>query len=373
MKIYLNLFIPAIAAAFNYENIDLDSESDIQRAFSQFMIDFSKSYDNDEKIHRFSIFKDNLKHIFNTNSDSSLTYTLGVNQFADLTQDEFAEKYLNQGISSQSALESHDYSELSNDSSAGDADWTRCMTPVENQGTCSSCWAFSVSGTFEGAACRGGYPINKLSRQELLDCSTPDGNQGCRGGMIHTTFNYILRQNPKGITSAASYPYRGSSGACQARGLQKAPARLSRYGRVRNKSEAAVQKAVTDFGPVAVAISAEQSDLQFYKGGIFNGNCSTQLDHAVVVVGFGAQFFKVKNSWGASWGEAGYVRLARNTGRQGGMCGVTLDVNVAQIASPTSFVEEKLKSEQDGDENGALLVDWVDEQMLDAPDTIVRM
>merc|ERR1711967_94682 len=139
-----------------------------------------------------------------------------------------------------------------------------------------------------------------LSEQELVDCAGSYGNQGCNGGLMDDGFKYI---EAKGDSLESTYAYTGKTGTCStSKQAQTAVAEAEMLAPVAQQ-------------PVSVAIEADQSGFQFYKSGVFSGTCGTNLDHGVLVVGYGTDsgkdYWKVKNSWGATWGQAGYIMLAR--------------------------------------------------------------
>ncbi|XP_035712980.1 cathepsin L [Folsomia candida] len=199
--------------------------------------------------------------------------------------------------------------------------WLGFVTPVKNQGSCGSCWSFSATGAMEGMHKRRTDVLPNLSEQNLIDCSSDYGNLGCKGGYMINAFNYVIRN--RGINTQASYPYRGEQDFCQYRSDTNAVTGMTGYVRVTQGDEIALEDAVRRIGPLFVFLPLL---MQYYSSGIFNDNrCSSCApNHAVLVVGYGTDssgnlYWIVKNSWGTSWGEQGYFRLAR---RAGNMCGI---------------------------------------------------
>jgi cathepsin L len=208
---------------------------------------------------------------------------------------------------------------------ASSVDWRAqgAVTPVKNQGQCGSCWSFSATGSMEGAHQIKTGNLVSLSEQQLIDCSTAQGNQGCNGGLMDQAFQYVISAG--GITAEAQYPYTATGpNTCQTNVTSVAS--ISSFVDVTPGSESALMTAV-NLGPVSVAIEADQQCFQFYSGGILSDpSCGMQLDHGVLVVGYGTDstapagkqdYWIVKNSWGASWGESGYIRLVRGSNECG--------------------------------------------------------
>jgi len=204
-------------------------------------------------------------------------------------------------------------------------DWTTkgAVTAVKNQGQCGSCWAFSTTGSVEGVNAVNGKGLISLSEQQLVDCSGSYGNMGCNGGLMDYAFQYIIATG--GLCTEAAYPYTAADGTCKSSCTRTT--KIAAFTDVAHDSDIALATAVAQ-QPVSVAIEADQSSFQFYSGGILTAACGTALDHGVLAVGYGAQgstlYWKVKNSWGASWGESGYIRLARGSQYNGGagQCGI---------------------------------------------------
>uniref|UniRef100_A0A2C9JS98 Peptidase C1A papain C-terminal domain-containing protein n=1 Tax=Biomphalaria glabrata TaxID=6526 RepID=A0A2C9JS98_BIOGL len=202
--------------------------------------------------------------------------------------------------------------------------WTSLgyVTDVKDQGQCGSCWAFSATGALEGQIYKKTGQLISLSEQNLVDCSGAYGNQGCNGGWMNSAFNYI-RDN-KGINTAVSYPYEAINGACR---FNSANVGATDTGFVNiAQSESALQNAVATVGPLSVAINAGLYTFQLYSGGIYyDKNCNpANLNHGVLLTGYGTSsngkaYWLVKNSWGKSWGQEGYIQMSRNRNNN---CGI---------------------------------------------------
>jgi len=276
-----------------------------QKEFTSFMVAHGKTYESSEVLKRFNIFKANLDGILAINDEQD-TYTLAMNKFGDLTSEEFSATYLKLTPRVRAAV----INDTAEDLQVTTIDWQAkgAVTPVKDQGQCGSCWAFSTTGGLEGAHQIATGTLLSLSEQQLVDCAGSQGNQGCNGGLMDDAFKWIIQN--KGIGSEASYPYTGVDGTCK---TVPSVATLSKFTDVTAGSEAALGAALNS-QPISIAIQANQIGFQFYQSGVFNGVCGRQLDHGVLLVGSGTDslaYWRVKNSWGASWGEAGYIRLVQ--------------------------------------------------------------
>jgi len=270
-----------------------------------------------------------------TENAKDLGYTVAANQFADLTLEEFKEKYLTRRFPyvkdevEVPTLEVHEYN---GEELAASVDWTTqgAVTPVKNQGSCGGCWSFAATGALEGATKVAGNALVSLSEQQFLDCDTVDS--GCGGGLEYQGWNYFKGQN-QGICTESSYPYTARNGNCAysscTLGIQAGG--ISGITHV-SKSKSALESALNS-RPVAIGIQADQSAFQFYSGGILTGTCGTQLDHSVLAVGYGTDYWKVKNSWGASWGDNGYIKITNS----GDKCGILDDASYPTVKA--GFVE----------------------------------
>merc|ERR1711990_1398783 len=198
---------------------------------------------------------------------------------------------------------------------ADSVDWSTdrsVVNPVKDQGQCGSCWAFSAVGTVESAYALAAGKLGSYAEQQLVDCSTNGGSEGCNGGFNQYGISYI---GSTGIAAESSYPYTATDGSCRASSVSKtlAAGAVAGYQSV-GKNNAALQSAITS-GPVSVTVDADNS-WQSYRSGVLSKSCGIfgQIDPAVIAVGYdtSADTFKIRNSWGASWGEGGYVRISNS-------------------------------------------------------------
>jgi len=287
----------------------------------------------DEWKDRLAIFKDNVAFIRNTNSSIGL----GMTPFMDMTHQEFTDKYLSNMVNNGRATCKSFNGANPGTTIPASIDWRSrgAVSSVKDQGQCGSCWAFSATGCAESAWFLSTGQKVDLAEQELVECATgrPYFNLGCNGGNIDSAFEYLIAN---GQTAEENYPYEATdSHACSADEYEPA-AWFSSCSDVPSEMPALLTQAVA-LQPVSVAIDAGSRYFQHYTSGILtSAECGTELNHAVIIVGYGTDkntpYWTVKNSWSADWGEQGYVRILRTTTD-------TVDAGVCGIAMQPSFIQ----------------------------------
>ncbi len=214
-------------------------------------------------------------------------------------------------------------------------DWRKeyKVSSVKNQENCGSCWSFSAVGSVESAWAIKHNQLYNLSEQELIDCSSTYGNQGCHGGSMDAAFEYIIQN---GLCSNNSYPYTANQNMC-VKDQCKSLVSISNYSNIERNNEKLLERALI-YQPISIAIQANKRSFQFYKSGVYSDlDCGTELDHGVLLVGFGydheydMKYWIVKNSWGKSWGEDGYIRLLKNVDDPRGLCGIAMNPSIPII------------------------------------------
>lgn len=312
------------------------TEPEVRAMYDLWLAEHGRAYNalgegEGERDRRFLVFWDNLRFVDAHNELAGARgFRLGMNQFADLTNDEFRAAYL--GARVPAARRGAAVGERYRHDGAAEelpesVDWREkgAVAPVKNQGQCGSCWAFSAVSSVESVNQIVTGEMVTLSEQELVECSTDGGNSGCNGGLMDAAFDFIIKNG--GIDTEDDYPYRAVDGKCDMNRKNARVVSIDGFEDVPENDEKSLQKAVAH-QPVSVAIEAGGREFQLYKSGVFSGSCTTNLDHGVVAVGYGAEngkdYWIVRNSWGPKWGEAGYIRMERNVNASTGKCGIAM-------------------------------------------------
>lgn len=300
-----------------------------QEEWELFKLEHGKEYSNKvEDRFRMKIFLNNKLKVLEHNklyAQNQTSFKLKLNQFGDMLREEivstmtgFHKVNINDTLKLRATYIPPD-DDVKLPSSV---DWRKkgAVTGVKNQGQCASGWAFATTGALEGQEFRKWHSLPIISEQNLIDCCHLC--TGCRGGRMDSAFTYINQNG--GIDSEAYYPYQARENVCRYNPLMSV-ANVKGYVSIHSGSESALKAAVANIGPIAVAIDASLQSFHYYTHGIYyDPHCSsTQLTHGALVVGYGTSwgvdYWLVKNSWNPSWGEYGYIRIARNHNNQ---CGI---------------------------------------------------
>lgn len=329
MKTITKLFIGCLATACNATPIDITVPPDVLAhpywpQFYNFVDTHDKQYNTDEFRDRFAVFVRNIGRINDVFYKDN--YNASINEWADLMEEEFSDK-MGAGCVHISApsygCDSYLPTKLELNNLPDEIDWRykNAVTPVKNQKKCGSCWSFSATGAMEGAWAIETGDLVSLSEQQLLDCSVSYGNNACNGGIMAEAFQYAIHN---GMCSESEDPYEADSGYC----TDCTPVvEIANCYNVQSGNQLHLKAAVAR-GPVSVAIEADMSVFQFYSGGVLRSkDCGDNLDHGVLVVGYGQEngikYWLVKNSWGPEWGQDGYIKIERSDSENDmGVCGI---------------------------------------------------
>ena len=330
----MNKFLIALLIALVSCNVEMDTM--LHNQFQKFIKKYNKKYSSvNEYLARFEVFKMNVMNLYK----ESQKYKTGITKFSDLTQQEFAKIYLNLNYDAMAVANFNPAHPSFSNAAPDSFDWRDkgLVTPVRDQGMCGSCWAFSTVSNLEGLYYKLKGVAVDLSEQILVDCDTYDS--ACNGGLMEYAFQWI-KEN--GMETEEDYPYTGYKGSCKAdpskyidmkvTGWKKLGSSTSTWSPV---DEEEIKEFLYETGPLAIALNA--NPLQTYSGGILDKTSSqcpvSGINHAVTLVGYGAEsgvdYWIVKNSWGANWGENGYFRIRRGTG----CCGVNCYITTALVSA----------------------------------------
>ncbi|XP_022845739.1 cysteine proteinase 3-like [Olea europaea var. sylvestris] len=291
-------------------------------SFARFAHRYGKRYeDADEMQKRFEIFSENLR-IIRSHNKKGLPYILAVNEFADLTWDEFRKHKL--GAAQNCSATSRDNHKLTDVVLPETKDWreTGIVSPVKNQGHCGSCWTFSTTGALEAAYAQAFGKGISLSEQQLVDCARAFNNFGCNGGLPSQAFEYIKFNG--GLDTEDTYPYTGKDGVCKY-SSENVGVKVLDSVNITLGAEDELKHAVGIVRPVSVAFEVV-TGFRFYKEGVYTstscGSNPMDVNHAVLAIGYGVEngipYWLIKNSWGADWGDDGYFKMEMGKN----MCGV---------------------------------------------------
>lgn len=330
------LLLTALIALTNSAHLrpSVQDDQEDERHFVDFLNYYRKSYNSTELATRLHIFRDQLHRIRQHNADSRATFRMEINRFSDLTEEEFQLYKSGPTIRQPLGLYTCTPFEVTSAecyTAGNEFDWREhnAVTAVKDQGQCGSCWAFSSVGAMEGEWAKSTGELVDLSEQQLVECATgiKYGSHGCSGGQMDGAFKYAITSG--GLCVESAYPYTAKDGeTCSAASCDKV-VKFSECMDVESSNQMAMKYAVWQ-RPVSVAIQASSRYFQSYASGILTStDCGTDLDHGVLVVGYGEEngqkYWIVKNSWSDDWGENGYVRIARSESENDeGICGIAM-------------------------------------------------
>jgi len=314
--------LPLLNKEICYSTEDGSAYGDL-RDFTNWSVKYNKTYYGKTDLSRqFAAWRTNRDYIDRHNS-KDLGFQMELNRFGDIPRSEWLHRHgynhrMNSKVFPLPVEEEQDASLPES------VDWRKkgLVTGIKNQLQCGSCWAFSAVGSMEGQHAKKTGKLVSLSESQIVDCDVNGTDGGCSGGWMDGAFQYVINQT--GIEPENDYPYVPIDGNCTFNKSEVA-ATFSGFQDVTG-GEAGLKKAVANVGPVSVAIDASGSGFQFYKSGVFyDPTCSSQwLDHGVLAVGYGTtkngtDYWIVKNSWGETWGDKGYILMARNRNNS---CGI---------------------------------------------------
>jgi len=291
----------------------------VDYAFISHVAEMGLSYATVEEFNaRKEIFKMRDAMIQEENANPENTFTVGHNEFSTWTDRELDR------LRGFKAWTRQVVDVENNTPNADSVNWVTAgaVTPVKNQGSCGSCWSFSSTGCMEGAWFIKTGKLLSLSEQELVDCDH-NGSAGCNGGSMEGAFAWYESNKSELETD---YSYTAKNGTCKETSYT-GQFNSTGYKTITANSSSALMASI-EAGPTSIAIEADKMVFQMYTSGILNSTkCGTNLDHGVLAVGYGTEngqaYYLVKNSWGSSWGDQGYLKIANN-GDGAGICGIQM-------------------------------------------------
>ena len=331
----MNKFILLLSAlAIISCRLTAEEEEYAFKTFQKFVNKYNKRYDSiEEFLARYRIYKYNLVNSLMETRERKL-YKTGITKFSDMTQQEFAKIYLNLDYTALATINRRPVKPSNSNAAPDSYDWrdTVRVGPVKDQASCGSCWAFSTIANLEGLYAEKKNTYLALSEQLLVDCDTEDS--GCNGGLMEYAFTWL---ESNGLETESDYAYSGTKGTCKKDTSKYIDMKVTGYKQLSDWSagdEAEIKEFLYETGPLSVALNA--NPLQTYVSGILDltsSQCSPYgINHAVTLVGYGSEsgtdYWIVRNSWGSSWGEKGYFRIARGKST----CGINYYVITATVS-----------------------------------------
>lgn len=305
-------------------------QHEFEGEFLKFINQYGRSYsDKNEYTYRLGVFAQNLAEIAQHNSENAVDhgFTMEINKFTDWTDEEF-KSILGYKKSMKKAVNQALIEEVPTVGLPDSVDWRTqgAVTPIKDQASCGSCWAFSATGAIEGINKINTGSLVSLSEQQLVDCSWYYGNLGCNGGMMDRAFSYVKKNK---LEKESDYPYTAKDGTTCKYTSSKGVVGVSGSKAVKPDRPDQLQAIVAQ-QPVSVAIEADSQVFRSYKTGIIkSADCGEDLNHGVLLIGYGTEagtdYWLLKNSWGTTWGESGYFRIIRKSTNDAGICGLQHD------------------------------------------------
>lgn len=293
-----------------------------EKSFLSWMRSTNQFFTGDDYQTRFGIYMANSRLVQEHNSGKS--FKLAMNKFAAYTPAEYKSLlgFRQEYTASRATVSNFKVTDA-------EVDWRekKVVQPIQDQASCGSCWAFSTA-----QGCESIYAINtgkllKFSEQNIVDCVT--SCYGCNGGLMTSAINYIVKKQGGKFMDGADYPYTAVAGTCKF-DASKAIGQVSGYIEISRGSESDLAAKISQYGPACIAIDASHYSFQLYSSGIYDeSSCSSySLDHGVGCVGYGSEngtaYWIVRNSWGTSWGEQGYIRMRKDHNNQCGVATMSL-------------------------------------------------